>query len=78
MDGIKLMADENQKDGQTVDVLHYDGRTPDNYIPEGYESQEAFLQEMREDIKPIWNSIESIENKLLMIRNSRSVNSGTR
>lgn len=49
MDGIKLMADENQKDGQTVDVLHYDGRTPDNYIPEGYESQEAFLQEMRED-----------------------------
>jgi len=43
------MADENQKDGQTVDVLHYDGRTPDNYIPEGYESQEAFLQEMRED-----------------------------
>lgn len=49
MDGIKLMADEKQKDGQTVDVLHYDGRTPDNYIPEGYESQEAFLQEMRED-----------------------------
>lgn len=43
------MADENQKEGQTVDVLHYDGRTPDNYIPEGYESQEAFLQEMRED-----------------------------
>lgn len=43
------MADEKQKDGQTVDVLHYDGRTPDNYIPEGYESQEAFLQEMRED-----------------------------
>lgn len=43
------MADEKQKDGQTVDVLHYEGRTPDDYIPEGYESQEAFLQEMRED-----------------------------
>ena len=40
---------EEKKDGSTVDVLDYDGRTPDDYVPEGYESQEDFLQEMREE-----------------------------
>lgn len=40
---------EKKKDGSTVDVINYDGRTPDNYVPEGYESQDAFLQDMREN-----------------------------
>lgn len=40
---------EEKKDGSTVDVITYDDTTPDNYIPEGYESQEDFLQEMREE-----------------------------
>lgn len=40
---------EKKKDGSTVDVIHYDGRTPDDYTPEGFESQEEFLQEMREE-----------------------------
>lgn len=40
---------EVKKDGSTVDVIHYDGRTPDDYKPEGFESQEEFLQEMREE-----------------------------
>ena len=52
MDGIimaKQEKPEEKKDGSTVDVLDYDGRTPDDYVPEGYESQEDFLQEMREE-----------------------------
>lgn len=40
---------EEKKEGSTVDVINYDGRTPDDYVPEGYESQEEFLQEMREE-----------------------------
>lgn len=40
---------EKKKDGSTVDVISYDGRTPEDYVPEGYESQEEFLQEMREE-----------------------------
>lgn len=40
---------EEKKDGSTVDEINYSGRTPDSYIPEGYKSQDEFLQEMRED-----------------------------
>lgn len=40
---------DKKKDGSTVDVIAYEGRTPENYIPEGYKSQEEFLQEMREE-----------------------------
>ena len=40
---------EKKKDGSTVDVINYDGRTPDNYVPEGFDSQDEFLQDMREN-----------------------------
>ncbi len=40
---------EKKKDGSLVDVITYDGRTPENYKPEGFDSQEEFLAEMREE-----------------------------
>ena len=45
----ELKKPEKKKEGSTVDVIDYAGRTSDKYIPEGYASQEEFLQEMRED-----------------------------
>lgn len=39
---------ETKKDGTPVDVLPIEGKTSANYIPEGFESQEAFLEDMRE------------------------------
>jgi Phage P22-like portal protein len=36
-----------KKDGDTQDVLPIEGVTPDKYIPEGFESKEAFLADMR-------------------------------
>lgn len=40
---------EKKKDGTTVDVSNYDGSVKSDYIPEGFESQDAFLEEMREE-----------------------------
>jgi hypothetical protein len=45
----KTKKPEEKKDGSTVEVLPYDGLTPKDYVPEGYESEEEFLQEMREE-----------------------------
>lgn len=37
-----------KQDGTPVDVLPIEGETSETYIPEGFASQEAFLQDMRE------------------------------
>lgn len=45
------MADkkpEKKKDGDLVDTIHVEGKVDKNYIPEGFDSVEAFLQDMRE------------------------------
>src|SRR5690606_1522628 len=39
---------EKKQDGTPIDVLPIEGKTPTSYIPEGFESQEDFLQDMRE------------------------------
>lgn len=38
----------DKKDGTIIDVLHVEGTVSEKYTPEGFESQEAFLQDMRE------------------------------
>lgn len=38
-----------KKDGDVIDVLPIDGKTPASYTPEGFSSQEDFLQDMREN-----------------------------
>ena len=40
---------EKKKDGSVVDVISYDEQTPEDYKPEGFDSQEEFLAEMREE-----------------------------
>jgi len=37
-----------KEDGTPIDVIHVEGRTSEKYKPEGFESQEAFLDDMRE------------------------------
>ena len=41
------MADKKDE-GKPVDTIQYDGRVDKSYIPEGFESQEAFLADMRD------------------------------
>lgn len=40
---------EKKKDGTIVDVLPIEGKTDKKYVPEGFEDQEAFLKDMREN-----------------------------
>lgn len=40
---------EEKKDGKLVDTIHHEGSTGDDYIPEGFESQEEFLEDMRKN-----------------------------
>lgn len=40
---------EKKKDGSVVDAINYDEATPESYKPEGFDSQEEFLAEMREE-----------------------------
>jgi hypothetical protein len=37
-----------KEDGTPIDVIHVEGRTESTYIPEGFKSQEQFLEDMRE------------------------------
>lgn len=37
-----------KKDGTIIDVLPIEGKTPKDYVPEGFKTQEAFLKDMRE------------------------------
>lgn len=40
---------EVKKDGSEIDVIHINGKASAKYIPEGFKSREAFLQNMREE-----------------------------
>lgn len=44
-----LSAEPKGKGGDQIDVLTYNGTVPKTYKPEGFDSQEAFLQDMREN-----------------------------
>lgn len=39
---------EKKIDGSPIDVIHIEGTTDSKYIPEGFKSQEEFLEDMRE------------------------------
>ena len=43
------IKERKKEEGTPVDVIHVEGRTPDSYVPEGFKSQEDFLQNMREE-----------------------------
>lgn len=49
----KAKPDVEKKEGQTVDVLdnYIEGKVSKTYVPEGYKSREAFLEEMRHEHK---------------------------
>ncbi len=53
MDGVNFMADENKstekKDGTLIDTLPIEGQVAKDYVPEGFDSQEDFLKDMREE-----------------------------
>ena len=44
----KTKKPEEKEEGTLVDTLTIEGVTKKSYVPEGFESQEAFLQDMRE------------------------------
>jgi hypothetical protein len=43
-----LAKQRKKEDGTPIDVIHVQGRTEESYVPEGFESQEKFLEDMRE------------------------------
>lgn len=40
-----------KEDGSIVDTIHVIGRVDESYVPEGFDSQEDFLQDMREEFR---------------------------
>ena len=42
---------EEKKDGSLIDTSHIDGLADKDYVPEGFDSVEIFLQDMREEYK---------------------------
>jgi hypothetical protein len=54
MDGritLDIKEPKEKQDGDLINTIHYEGRVDDSYVPEGFESQEAFLQDMREEFQ---------------------------
>lgn len=49
MEHEKSKKKDKKVDGSQIDVLHIEGRVDKKYVPEGFESVEAFLQDMREE-----------------------------
>lgn len=47
----EMKKPEEKKDGTLIDVNHIEGTTPESYKPEGFESQEKFLRDMRENFE---------------------------
>ena len=49
-DEQKKDASEAKKfEGMSIDTLYVEGRASKDYVPEGFESKEHFLQDMREN-----------------------------
>ena len=42
---------KEKQDGSLINTIHYEGRVDENYVPEGFDSQEAFLDDMREEFR---------------------------
>ena len=42
---------KEKQDGSLINTIHYEGRVDEDYIPEGFDSQEAFLDDMREEFR---------------------------
>jgi len=47
----KDRSEAKQFDGMTIDTLSVEGRADEDYVPEGFESKELFLQDMRENFQ---------------------------
>ena len=44
-------SEAKQFDGMTIETLSVEGRASEDYVPEGFESKELFLQDMRENFE---------------------------
>lgn len=61
-----------KKDGTLIDTLPIEGKTEASYVPEGFKSQEEFLEDMRQqyqadlDFDRI-NREEALDDKLSLI-----------
>jgi len=42
---------EEKEEASLINTIHYEGRIDENYVPEGFESQEQFLDDMREEFR---------------------------
>lgn len=42
---------EKKKDGSVIDTIHIEGKAKKDYVPEGFETVEDFLQNMREEFQ---------------------------
>ena len=42
---------KEKQDGSLINTIHYEGRVDEYYVPEGFDSQEAFLDDMREEFR---------------------------
>lgn len=42
---------KEKEEGSLINTIHYEGRVDENYVPEGFDSQEAFLDDMREEFR---------------------------
>ena len=42
---------KEKQDGSLINTIHYEGRVDESYVPEGFESQEEFLEDMRQEFR---------------------------
>lgn len=42
---------KEKQDGSLINTIHYEGRVDEGYVPEGYDSQEEFLDDMRDEYR---------------------------
>lgn len=42
---------KEKEEASLINTIHYEGRIDENYVPEGFESQEQFLDDMREEFR---------------------------
>ena len=42
---------KEKEEGSLINTIHYEGRVDESYVPEGFDSQEAFLEDMREEFR---------------------------
>ena len=42
---------KEKEEGSLINTIHYEGRVDESYVPEGFDSQEDFLDDMREEFR---------------------------